>query len=347
MKVGIGFSENPDSRKAGAHVAQMALRQTGKNQPCDLALLFSTSRHNSQILRESVADIIGYSCPIYGGGAPGIITNQKFGYGGYQVGLACIWTDDCECNVIVEKGLVESEVATGARLGDKMAALGTSTNSQGIMFYDAIDRTSVPGRLLVATRILRGIKDRLGFLPNLVGAGLQGDHNSTPAKQFLGSEIGEHSTMLLNFSNNIQIDYSIMHGCRPATPYYTVTKAQDSTILEIEYEPALLFLDNLLGPILTSDDYPFFLIFGINHGSNPNEYQEENYANRLCFAIDKNRNGIIMFEPDMVEGTKFQIMARSLNLDYMPPKIEKLFTEVEAQNREIVLALYLSPQTTN
>jgi small ligand-binding sensory domain FIST len=47
-----------------------------------------------------------------------------------------------------------------------------------------------------------------------------------------------------------------------------------------------------------------------------------------------------MFEPDMVEGTEFQIMFRSLNLDYMPPRIEGAFERLGG--REPVLALYIN-----
>jgi diguanylate cyclase (GGDEF)-like protein len=45
-----------------------------------------------------------------------------------------------------------------------------------------------------------------------------------------------------------------------------------------------------------------------------------------------------MFEPDMGEGTEFQLMLRSFDLDYMAPKIEALFDRLGA--REPVFAMY-------
>ena len=47
-----------------------------------------------------------------------------------------------------------------------------------------------------------------------------------------------------------------------------------------------------------------------------------------------------MFEPDMVEGTEFQVMYRSLDLDYMKPRIENLFDRL--CGREPVFALYIN-----
>ncbi|MDR3300480.1 MAG: diguanylate cyclase [Candidatus Accumulibacter sp.] len=83
----------------------------------------------------------------------------------------------------------------------------------------------------------------------------------------------------------------------------------------------------------------FFLIFGINHGERWGEFDEENYASRLCLGLDVARGGIVMFEPDMDEGTEFQIMFRSLDPHYMKPKIEALFDRLDG--REPVFAMYI------
>lgn len=317
----------------------MALAGANRDDPCDLVLLFCTARHNQQALRNAISQAVGTACPIYGGGAAGIITNDHFGYAGDQVGVACIWMDEGECNVLTECGLLDSEYEAGVRLGKQLAGAGTKEESPVILFYDAVEQTQDHLRLMMATWILEGIEKGLGFLPDITGAGLQGDHTCTPTAQFLGDSIGDHCAFTLTFSKNIHVDHVIMHGCRPASAYYTVTKAVGSTILEINGQPALDFMDSILGPKLKPEDYPFFLLFGINHSRRWDEFDEDSYASRLCLDIDKVRNGIVMFEPDMVEGTKFQIMFRSLELDYMRPRIEELFARLEGQ--EPILAIYI------
>ena len=84
----------------------------------------------------------------------------------------------------------------------------------------------------------------------------------------------------------------------------------------------------------------FFLTFGVNKGDKWGDYDEDAYANRLCLAVDKEREGLVMFEPDMVEGTEFQIMYRSLDLDYIAPKLESLFARLDG--RRPVFALYIN-----
>ncbi|MDL2236903.1 diguanylate cyclase [Christensenellaceae bacterium OttesenSCG-928-K19] len=332
MQAEVGYGNSPDSTIAGRQAAGQALSNAGRKDPCDLVFLFCTARHNQEVLRSAVAQTVGDACPIYGGGAVGVITNENFGYAGDQVGVACIWLDEDECTLLMEDGLLESEYDTGVRLGKQLATAGIQKDSPVLLFYDAVDQTQDQMRLLMATWILDGIEKGLGFLPDLTGAGLQGDHICTPTLLYAGDNTASHCAFALKLSDNICVDHVIMHGCRPASPYYTVTKADGPTILEINGQPALTFMDSLLGPALKPDDYPFFLLFGINHSGHWDEFDEDNYASRLCLGIDKERRGIIMFEPDMVAGTKFQIMCRSLKLDYMKPKIQKLFDKLDGHD---------------
>ena len=338
MKVGVGYSDNPESNPAGLEAAQMALTQAQREGPCDLALMFSTARHDQTALREAVASVLGASVPVYGGGAAGVITNDFFGYAGDQIALACIWLDGVECAALVEGGLNESEETTGIRLGRRLAELGAEPDSPVMLFYDALDcREGV--RMLMATWLLQGLEKGLGFIPDLTGAGLMGDHACSPTQQWIGQEMGGYKAIALAFSGDIRLDNVIMHGCRPATDYYTVTKAAGQVILEINGKPALQFIDELLNSAIAPEQYPFFLIFGVNHGERWGEYNEDYYASRLCLGIDPDSGGIVMFEPDMVEGTEFQLMFRSLELDYLKPKIDRIFSQLNG--REPVFAVYI------
>lgn len=59
----------------------------------------------------------------------------------------------------------------------------------------------------------------------------------------------------------------------------------------------------------------------------------------MCLKIDSKRRGLIMFEPDMQEGTQFQIMHRAVNMDYIAPRVESLFAGLDG--RRPVFALYI------
>ena len=340
MKVGVGYSDNPETALAGRQAAGEALRRAGRPEPCDFVLLFSTARHDSYVLRRAVAEVVGDAVRIVGGGAVGAITNDRFGYAGDQIVLACVWLDGVTFDLVTEGGLLGDELAVGRNLGKSLAAIGTAPETPALLFYDAIDRSGGDMRMVMATYLLQGLEEGLGFLPDLNGAGLQGDYACTPTKQWLGDDIGQHRAIAMVFGGDLRIDSVIMHGCSPATGYYTVTKADKQTILEIDGKPALTFIEDILQGAVPTESLPFFLIFGVNKGDRWGAFDESNYASRLCLAIDRERSGIVMFEPDMVEGTEFQIMFRSLSLDYMRPRIEGAFGQLG--DREPVFALYIN-----
>lgn len=339
MRVGVGYSDTPNTGEAGVQAAKNALRQAGAESACDLVLMFATARHDAATLRKAVASVVGAEVPIVGGGAVGAISAEAFGYAGDQIILALFWLEGVRCDLIAEPGLLDGEEEVGYRIGKKLSEMAIAPDSPILLFYDAIDRTQGDMRMIMCTPLLAGIARGLHFAPNLVGAGLQGDYLCTATEQWIGRDIVQHHAIALAFSGEIQVDSVIMHGCRPLSDYYTVTKADKQTILEIDGQPAIDFIDRLLGQAIAPEEYPFFLILGVNQGDKWGEYNEEDYANRLCLAIDKERGGIVMFEPDMVEGTRFQIMYRSLELDYMPPKIESLFERLG--DRKPVLATYI------
>ncbi len=339
MQVGVGYSDSPDSAIAGKQAAQSALERAGRQDACDMVFLFGAAPHNQEILRQAVAEETQNTDRIYGGGTVGVITNETFGYAGDQVGVACFWLEGVECDVLLDDGLLESEEETGIRLGKRLAEQGIHADSPAMLFYDAFDRSAGDVRMIMATWLLAGLEKGLGFLPDLTGAGLMGDHICSPTRQFIGDKIGDHYAMALAFDDNVRIDSAIMHGCRPASGYYTVTKAEGPVILEINGEPAIPFIDKQLDGAVTPEQYPFFLLFGLNNGDRWGEYDENNYASRLCLGIAPEINGIVMFEPDMVPGTEFQLMIRSLDLHYMKPKIEEVFENLG--DREPVFAMYI------
>ncbi len=339
MHVGVGYCENPDTLTAGREAAREALHGlAGAN--CDLVLLFSTSRHDAARLRSAVAEVIGAAVPIVGGGCAGAISNDRFGYDGDQVILAACSLKGAACELTCEGNIVEREFEAGVSLGKHLAEAGVTPESSVLLFYDAIDRSLGAPRLVQATPLLAGIEQALGFNAPIVGAGLQGDYIASPTKQWTGQGLDQHTALALSFSGDVRVDSVIMHGCRPATGYYTVTKAEGQVILEINNEPAIAFLDKLLGPAIKPKDYPFFLVLGINKGDKWGEFDEEIYINHLCLALDEERGGIVMFESDMVSGTEFQIMYRTLEPHYMPARMEKLFADLK--RREPVFALYIN-----
>ena len=76
-QVGVGFSDIPNSEEAGLEAARAAMAHAGVSS-CNLAILFSTSKHDPAQLRNGVRSVIGPTSRLVGGYSIGIITRHWF-----------------------------------------------------------------------------------------------------------------------------------------------------------------------------------------------------------------------------------------------------------------------------
>lgn len=53
----------------------------------------------------------------------------------------------------------------------------------------------------------------------------------------------------------------------------------------------------------------------------------------MCVGVDYKRQGLVMVEPDLVEGSQVQLMTRSLDFAYVHTETERLLADIAAQGR--------------
>src|SRR5690606_6924892 len=93
-----------DSFAAGREAACAALQQASIEE-CRLLLVFATSKHDARAFQAGLRTAVGPQTPIVGGSAIGIITNDRLGYDGYQVGVAAFASDSIQFDLFREPGL--------------------------------------------------------------------------------------------------------------------------------------------------------------------------------------------------------------------------------------------------
>ena len=338
--VTVGVADERDSGRAGRIAVERALEGAPAGVP-HCALLFSTSRHDPAALLASVRDALGGEVPVYGGYAVGIISPQSLGYDGFQIGLALFWLHGAELEVIVGGALHEGERAVGEALVRELCTRSFRGSPSLLLLYDSVNRTGNRLRLNVATSLLAGGFDRLPRNIPLVGAGLVGDMQLRPTHQWTGDAIETQTALLFAFSGGIEIEQVVLHGCRPASAYHRITKVDHNVVLEIDGRPALDVVAELLGPDSGRSwkDYRFFVTLGVNKGDMYGEFDPNCYANRMCMAVDAERRGLVMFEPDLREGDLVQLMLRSVDCSYIGDKIGAFLGE--QPTRKPIFALYI------
>jgi hypothetical protein len=340
---GVGSSESPDSRAAGIETARAALREAGSDG-CDLALLFHTAKHDPRQFHDGVRSVVGSSARLIGGYAGGIITRDYLGYDGYQSAVAVLSSDTVKIDMFIEHGLNEhGEHEIGRRLGRQIRSKWYHGKPGLIYMYDSVKSFSATGGfdMNIGTHLMEGLSESLDSWPSAAGMGMIGNIQFNPTFQFFDDQIVQQAAMALVLHGSSRLDTIVMHGCKPASAYHTVTRADRNVVLEIDGKPALDAVAKMLGP--DSDrgwqDYPLFITLGVNKGKKFGEYKEEEYANRLCMAIDQQRRGLVMFEPDLTPGTEIQLMRRSVDFDYIRQRAQQLHDDLGP--RKPFLALYI------
>jgi hypothetical protein len=340
-KFGVGYTENPKSFEAGAEMASRAMADA-TIEKCDLAILYTTPKQDPLQLRDGVRSIIGQKARLIGGYSLGIITKNYLGYEGYQAGLAVMSSDTVNVDMFLSNNLANNEFDSGMNLGSQIKTKNYKDDPNVLLMYDAVKEQTVTGMSLnLATPLIQGIEKSLGKWPNAAGVGMMGDFQWNPTHQWFDDQITRDSAMALVLSGGIRMDTIIMHGCKPSSDYHTITKADGIVVLEIDGRPAVDMIANLLGSSSTLkwEDYPLFITLGVNKGDKFGDFKEEEYANRLCMAVDKERGGLVMFEPDLEAGSEVQLMRRSIDFEYIGQRAELLLSRLG--NRKPLFALYI------
>lgn len=340
-RTSVASTEVEDSAAAGAALANAALALLGGLTP-RLALLFATSRQDAAALLATVRAGLGPGCEVVGGLAIGIVTHEALGYDGFQAGLAVIASDaPLPVSVHAEPNLVDREFDVGAALGRKVSAAGLSPGDALLLFFDTVKMTDGAPALNMATPLLAGLASAHAIPDGLAGMGVLGDMQLHPTALFADGKVLPAAASAVHLRAPFRLDTIVMHGCRPAGRYYEVTRSDNQVVLEIDGRPALDVISEMLGPDagLSWDDYALFLTLGVNRGDPYGPFVEENYANRMCIGVDKPRKGLVMFENDLVPGTKVQLMRRAIDASYMPGRVRELLRR--AEGRTPLLAFYI------
>lgn len=339
---GVGYSDLPDSRSAAQAATEAALRGAGVSE-CDLCILVSTSRHDPAEVQRTVRDIVGPETRLVGGFGLGALTNDDLGYEGHQLGVAVLASDSIRVDLFSQGGLGHDEYQTGLELGKRINESDLGADPNLVIFYESVKRRAAEGLLLnMATPLLSGMVEGIGEWPSSVaGFGTMGDLQWNPGKLWCDDSLLEQSAIVLALSGAVRMDTAIMHGCKPSSTYRTITKTDGPVVLEIDGRPALDVIEELIGAPenKTWEDFPLYVTLGVNKGDRFGEFKEDHYANRLCMAIDIDRRGLVMFEPDLVAGSQVQLMRRSVDFDYITETTDALFEKIG--DRRPVLALYI------
>ncbi len=345
MKVGIGFSNQSDSRESGRSVAGQALLKGGIEEP-SLVLAFCSGRTDAHAFFLGLQSVVGDAVPIMGGSAIGVITNSELSYSGHPCGAMVVQSDKPIFRIASCSDLPENEHQAGRDLAEK---LNVQPEDQGLLvFYDSIKQPPTadrPPALNASAPLIAGIETGCARSLPIFGAGLIADYGFNPTVQFCGSHVGSGSVVGAAIGADITPFFRITHGCIPLDGiYHRVTRAEGAVIFELDGEPAVEMIDRLYGSREWQKTTPVDLLtIGIYQGEKYSGVEESRYVNRLITGVLPGSEGVCLFEPDIETGTEVQFMVRdSLKMiESARSNSADLMAEIESTGRQALFALYV------
>ncbi|MCT4622799.1 MAG: FIST C-terminal domain-containing protein [Schleiferiaceae bacterium] len=342
-KFGVGFSELSDSFNAGVTAAQEAIQSLElPESKINICFLFCTSRHEAELFYNGVKHVVG-DCDYLGGFANGTITNNNFGYDGYQCVVGLLSSDEIESHFFIEKGIAFNEYETGKGLFKQIAETEFNGIPKMLLLFDAVNREKGRFQMNFGTPLLQGAIEEIKTWPDIVGARLMGDMKFKPTHQWFKNEMTHNSAMALALTGNIEMDVLRLDGCTPASAYHTVTKCEGAAILEIDGVPAMDFVGKMMGPQIENDyeQMKFFVTMGKNLGDKWDRKNAE-YVNRMCVGVNPKNKSLIMAEADLKVGTEFQFMRRGQEMDLIEESVTFFTQNIEREGKKPLFALYLN-----
>jgi len=338
-KTGIGFSNKTDSFAAGQEASLKAIDDIGSSV-LNVVIIFCSGKHNPQHFLDGVRSNTG-NTQLIGGAAMGIFTNKELSYEGYEASVTVFSSDTIQFQIFSQPGLDKNEYDAGLAIGKQVSAAGTANDKGLLVFYDTIKQASPP-MLNFATPLFTAIEEQVNPRICCAGAGLVGDLKLTTCFQFFNDAVLKQHVLAMLISGDCNMYSTIMHGCKPGSSYKTITRAEGPVVYEIDGRPAIDVIDELFGTDhkVPWNEFPFFVTLGLNRGDKYGDFNEEDYANRLCLAIDPDKKALVMFEPDLKAGDEIQLMHRGINLDYIHTGIDLL--RKKSENKKPLFYFYIN-----
>ena len=331
--VGISYSIETDSYTAGKNISENAYSQVKQSQNM-VAFVFASIHHDTSKLVEGIRSVFQERVKLFGCSATGVMTNDYLAYQGHQVGIALLSDPGTSFQLFQSSELSADEFTCGEKLADKVMSGHYESDPFLLMIYDSMKKNAAEGppEFNFATPILEGFRSVYGKWPAMAGLGSWGDPIMLkPNHLIINDSVVEQSIIALAISGNIKVETMILHGARPAGGYHTITRAEKNVIYEIDHLPALDVLSKLMDNKVPWEQFPLFVTLGINRGEKFGDFHEEDYANRLCLAIDKEHKALIMFETDLRDGDEFQLMRRTINKEYIGIAIKEKLQNLDSK----------------
>lgn len=304
LQAGVGFSPQQDAQKAALEATQLAMQRAGC-AAADFALVFATTGHGPgySLLLRTIKDT-AQATHVVGCSAGGVLTTD--GEIERAPGVAVL--------------VVRSDAFTASRLFmPQLRGRGYETGKEIAAYVQP--RLGADNLLTIfpdtynfnAATFFHGLTEGAPGLAT-IGGGASEDGSVGETFQLCGDTVSNNAVSGLLLSGHFQATVSNAQACQPIGPVYTVTKAQENLLLELDGRPAFeVFAEVARQPLI--DDLrraAAFVFVGLPVDPERQRVARGEYVVRNIIGFDPSQ-GIVAIADEIHQGQKLIFTLRNSN----------------------------------
>lgn len=297
LEASVGESAGRSSARAGADAARAALE--GAPARRTLALVFATAGHDQAELLEGIRSVLG-DVPLVGCTGSGVITRSGSDEGSHRVAVAILGGEGVRVDVVKAAGYGADSRAAATTIAAAMA--GKRRPCLALVFPDGLTGN--------ASAFVAALADALGPDVPIFGGASGEMMRFERTFQYRDDEVLSDSVVAAFVHGDFEVDFAVSHGCSLLGVEHHVTRAEGSTVLELDGRPAWHVMREYVDAThadFSADVVPYLcLAQPLTPGASESEY-----VIRVPLGLDADR-GALFFPGELPEGSVVQMARREV-----------------------------------
>lgn len=231
--VGVGISNDPNAKSAGAEACKQALEKVGNPE---LIIVFSSVKHEQREMLSGVREF-SKEIPLIGCSTAGEITLGGSAEG--SVAVMAIQSDAIDFTIGRGGDLKEGVREAGAVLARNIQSGAKADINCLLMLTDVLNGNGA--------EVVRGIQDVMGEHALIIGGAAGDDFLFKQTFEYYNDEISSSTIVGAGLSGNYGIGVGVRHGWVSIGAPMKATKSEGAVIYELDGRPAVSIYEDYFG----------------------------------------------------------------------------------------------------
>lgn len=323
LLVGVGWSQNADSKVAAEEAYRTATAPLEGNAPSFLMLFASPHDFDQEVLIKTLSKQ-SPSTQLIGCSTAGEITSD--GSRDQSIALMAIYSNTIEFTTGVSSEIADDSKQAGRDIANAIKNSAGEKPSTALMLPDGLSGNGAD--------IVRGVLEVFGDSFMLAGGSAGDNYKFEKTFQYLNSTVHSGNVVGVGMHGDVHFGIGVRHGWLPISIAKIVTKAVGNVVYEIDGVPAIRFYDEYFGDKrkVIDSDHPLAQL-AVTYPLGIPSPNKDGYLIRDPLSVDE--NGAITCAAEIPEGAEVYLMMGSSDEAIAAAKDAARIAKKQVEGRDI------------